>query len=167
MPRVYVIPSESPNAFATGRNPEHAAVAATEGILRILSPEELEGVMAHELAHVRNRDILVSTVAATIAGAVSMLGNMLQWAAFLGGGRSDEEGEGGNALGALAMAIVAPIAAMLIQFAVSRSREYLADETGRRSAAGPWRWRARSRSSNPTPAASMPEASPPRRTSSS
>lgn len=130
MPRVYVIPSESPNAFATGRNPEHAAVAATAGILRLLSREELEGVMAHELAHVRNRDILVSTIAATIAGAISMLGNMLQWTAFLGGGRSDEEGERGSVIGSLAVAIFAPIAATLIQFAVSRSREYLADETG-------------------------------------
>ena len=131
MPRVYVIPSESPNAFATGRNPGHAAVAATEGILRLLSPDELEGVMAHELAHVGNRDILVSTVAATMAGAVSMLGNLLQWSAFLGGGRGDEEREGGGSvLGTLVVAIVAPVAAMLIQFAVSRSREYLADETG-------------------------------------
>jgi heat shock protein HtpX len=128
MPRVYVIASESPNAFATGRNPEHAAVAATEGILRLLTPEELEGVMAHELAHVRNRDILVSTVAATIAGAISMLGNMLQWSALLGGRRDDEGG--GSVAGSLVMAFIAPIAAMLIQFAVSRSREYLADETG-------------------------------------
>ena len=133
MPRVYIIPSESPNAFATGRNPDHAAVAATEGILRILSPDELEGVMAHELAHVANRDILVSTIAATFAGAISMLGNMLQWGAILGGGRSDEEGEGaGGLIGSLALAIVAPIAALLIQMAVSRSREYLADETGAR-----------------------------------
>jgi heat shock protein HtpX len=133
MPRVYIIPSESPNAFATGRNPEHAAVAATEGILRILSQDELEGVMAHELAHVKNRDILVSTIAATFAGAISMLGSMLQWGAILGGGRSSEDGEGaGGLLGSLALAIVAPIAAMLVQMAVSRSREYLADETGAR-----------------------------------
>jgi len=131
MPKVYIIPSESPNAFATGRNPEHAAVAATEGILRILTPEELEGVMAHELGHVMNRDILISTIAATIAGAISMLGNMLQWAAIFGNRSSDDE-EGGGLLGGLAMAIVAPIAAMLIQLAVSRSREYLADETGAR-----------------------------------
>ncbi|MBI5446062.1 MAG: zinc metalloprotease HtpX [Deltaproteobacteria bacterium] len=129
MPRVYVIPSESPNAFATGRNPEHAAVAATEGLLRLLTPEELEGVMAHELAHVRNRDTLISTVVATIAGAISMLGNMLQWSALLGGGRGEDE-EGGGVMGGLLMAFVAPIAAMLIQFAVSRSREFLADETG-------------------------------------
>jgi heat shock protein HtpX len=133
MPRVYIIPSESPNAFATGRNPHHAAVAATEGILRILSPEELEGVMAHELAHVRNRDILISTVAATFAGAISMLGSMLQWGAILGAGRGDDDGEGaGGIAGSLVLAIIAPISAMLIQMAVSRSREYLADETGAR-----------------------------------
>ncbi len=133
MPRVYIIPTESPNAFATGRNPEHAAVAATEGILRILSPDELEGVMAHELAHVRNRDTLISTMAATFAGAISMLGSMLQWGAMLGGGRNDEEGEGaGGLIGSLALAIIAPIAAMLIQMAVTRSREFLADETGAR-----------------------------------
>lgn len=132
MPKVYIIPDQSPNAFATGRNPQHAAVAATEGILRILSPEELEGVMAHELAHVQNRDILVGTIAATFAGAISMIGNMLQWGAMLGAGRSDDEEGGGGLIGSLVMAIVAPIAAMLIQMAVSRSREYLADETGAR-----------------------------------
>jgi heat shock protein HtpX len=131
MPKVYIIPSDSPNAFATGRNPEHAAVAATEGILRILSPEELEGVMAHELTHVANRDILISTIAATLAGAISMVGNMLQWGAMFGGRRDDEDG-GGSLVGTLAMAIIAPIAAMLIQMAVSRSREYLADEGGAR-----------------------------------
>lgn len=136
MPRVYIIPSESPNAFATGRNPEHAAVAATQGILRILTPEELTGVLAHELAHVQNRDILISTVAATIAGAISMLGNMLQWGAILGGGRDDDD-EGGGIFGTLALAIIAPIAAMLIQLAVSRSREYLADETGARLCGNP------------------------------
>jgi heat shock protein HtpX len=131
MPRVYIIPDNSPNAFATGRNPDHAAVAATEGILRILSTEELEGVMAHELAHVRNRDILISTVAATFAGAISMIGNMLQWGAMFGAGRSnDEEDVNGGLIGTLAMAIIAPLAAMLIQMAVSRSREYLADSTG-------------------------------------
>ncbi len=137
MPRVYVIPSDSPNAFATGRNPNHAAVAATEGILRILSTEELEGVMAHELAHVKNRDILVSTIAATFAGAISMLGNMLQWAAMFGGGRSDDDEGAGGMIGGLAMAIIAPIAAMLIQMAVSRSREYLADESGARICGNP------------------------------
>ncbi len=131
MPKVYIIPDQSPNAFATGRNPDHAAVAATEGILRILSPEELEGVMAHELGHVKNRDILISTIAATIAGAISMIANMLQWGAILGGGRDDEEGGGiGGLVGSLAMAILAPIMAMLIQMAVSRSREFLADATG-------------------------------------
>lgn len=131
MPKVYVIPSDSPNAFATGRNPQNAAVAATQGIMRILSRDELEGVMAHELAHVLNRDTLISTIAATFAGAISMLGSMLQWAAIFGMGRSDDE-EGGGMLGGLAMAIIAPIAAMLIQMAVSRSREFMADETGAR-----------------------------------
>lgn len=131
MPKVYIIPDASPNAFATGRNPEHAAVAATEGILRVLTMDELEGVMAHELAHVKNRDILISTIAATFAGAISMLGNMLQWGAMFGAGRSDDEDSGGGGLiGSLAMAIIAPIAAMLIQMAVSRSREYLADASG-------------------------------------
>lgn len=132
MPKVYLIPSESPNAFATGRNPQHAAVAATEGILRILSTEELEGVMAHELAHVQNRDILIGTIAATFAGAISMLGNMLQWGAMLGAGRSDNEEGNSGFIGSLAMAIIASVAAMLIQMAVSRSREYLADESGAR-----------------------------------
>ena len=131
MPKVYIIPSEGPNAFATGRNPQHAAVAATEGIMRILSEEELEGVMAHELAHVQNRDTLISTIAATFAGAIGMLGSMLQWAAIFGGGRSEDE-EGGGLAGSLAMAFIAPMAAMLIQMAVSRSREYLADAAGAR-----------------------------------
>lgn len=131
MPKVYIIPDDSPNAFATGRNPEHAAVAATDGILRVLTMDELEGVMAHELAHVKNRDILISSIAATFAGAISMLGNMLQWGAMFGAGRSDDEDSGGGGLiGSLAMAIIAPIAAMLIQMAVSRSREYLADASG-------------------------------------
>ncbi|MDD2321786.1 MAG: M48 family metalloprotease, partial [Geobacteraceae bacterium] len=137
MPRVYIIPSDSPNAFATGRNPEHAAVAATEGIMRILTPEELEGVMAHELAHVRNRDILVGTIAATLAGAVSMVGSMLQWGALLGAGRSDDEESAGGLVGSLAMAIIAPIAAMLIQMAVSRARRYLSDESGERICGNP------------------------------
>jgi heat shock protein HtpX len=132
MPKVYIIPDDSPNAFATGRNPEHAAVAATEGVLRILSLEELEGVMAHELAHVQNRDILIGTIAATFAGAISMIGNMLQWGAMLGAGRGDDEEGSSGIIGSLVMAIVAPIAAMLIQMAVSRSREYLADESGAR-----------------------------------
>ncbi|MFA7061176.1 MAG: zinc metalloprotease HtpX [Pedobacter sp.] len=132
MPKVYIIPDQSPNAFATGRNPQNAVVAATEGILRILTTEELEGVMAHELAHVQNRDILISTIAATFAGAISMLGNMLQWGAMFGAGRSDDEEGSGGFIGSLMMAIIAPIAAMLIQMAVSRSREYMADESGAR-----------------------------------
>lgn len=136
MPKVYIIPSEGPNAFATGRNPQNAAVAATEGIMRLLSDEELEGVMAHELAHVQNRDTLISTIAATFAGAISMLGNMLQWAAIFGGGNNDEE-EGGNMIGSLAIAFIAPIAAMLIQMAVSRSREYLADASGAKICGNP------------------------------
>ena len=131
MPKVYVMAQDSPNAFATGRDPQHAAVAVTEGILRILSPEELEGVLAHELAHVKNRDILIQTVAATLAGAIMMLANMAKFAAIFGAGRSDRE-EGGGGMGMLFMAILAPIGAMLIQMAVSRSREYLADETGAR-----------------------------------
>jgi len=133
-PRVYIIPQETPNAFATGRNPEHAAVAVTEGILRILKPGELEGVLAHELAHIKNRDILISSVAAVIAGAISHLAMMAQWGAFLGMGRSDDDegGGGGNMISVLLMAIVAPIAAMLIQMAISRSREYQADATGAR-----------------------------------
>lgn len=137
MPKVYIIPSDSPNAFATGRNPSNAAVAATEGILRILTMEELEGVMAHELGHVRNRDILIGTIAATMAGAISMLANMLQWGAMFGAGRGDDEDSGGSIIGSLAMAIIAPIAAMLIQMAVSRSREYLADEAGARICGNP------------------------------
>ena len=136
MPKVYIIPSESPTAFATGRNPQNAAVAATEGIMRILSADELEGVMAHELAHVQNRDTLISTIAATFAGAIAMLGNMLQWAAIFGGGRDEEEG-GGSMLGGLAMAFIAPMAAMLIQMAVSRSREYLADASGAKICGNP------------------------------
>lgn len=135
MPRVYIIPSETPNAFATGRNPEHAAVAATAGIMRILTRDELMGVMAHELSHVKNRDILISSVAATIAGAITYLAQMAQWAAIFGGGRDrDEEGGG---FGLIIMAIVAPIAAMLIQMAISRSREYGADRGGAQVAGNP------------------------------
>ena len=129
MPRVYIIQSETPNAFATGRNPEHAAVAATTGILRILTRDELLGVMAHELSHVRHRDILISSIAATIAGAITYLAHMAQWAAIFGGGR-DRDDEGGGFFGLIVMAIVAPIAAMLIQMAISRSREYEADRGG-------------------------------------
>jgi heat shock protein HtpX len=129
MPKVYIIESDTPNAFATGRNPEHAAVAATTGILRILSREELLGVMAHELAHVKHRDILISSIAATVAGAITYLAHMAQWAAIFGGGRDRDE-EGGGLLGMLVMAIVAPLAAMLIQMAISRSREFEADKGG-------------------------------------
>jgi heat shock protein HtpX len=131
MPRVYMIPEESPNAFATGRNPENAVVAVTEGLWRLLSPEEVRGVLAHEISHVKNRDILVSSIAATLAGVVMLLANMAKWGAIFGGvgGRDDEEG-GGNILALIITAILAPIAAMLIQLAISRSREYLADETG-------------------------------------
>ncbi len=127
MPRVYVIDSDTPNAFATGRNPEHAAVAATTGILRILSEEELAGVMAHELAHVKNRDILIQTIAATFAGAITYLAHMAQWGAMFGGRGDDDDGGG---IATLVMALLAPIAAMLVQMAISRSREYGADAGG-------------------------------------
>jgi heat shock protein HtpX len=131
MPRVYMIPEETPNAFATGRNPEHAAVAVTQGIRRILNKRELAGVLGHELSHVKHRDILISSIAATLAGAISYLAYMAQWGMLLGGGRDREEGGGGgNILGLLFMMIVAPMAAMLIQMAVSRSREYGADDGG-------------------------------------
>ena len=131
VPPIYIIQDDSPNAFATGRNPQHAAVAVTEGILRIMNEEELRGVLAHELSHVKNRDTLIMTIAATIAGAITYLAQMAQWAAIFGGGRrSDENGGGGSAIGALLMAILAPFAAMLIQMAISRSREYQADASG-------------------------------------
>lgn len=130
MPRVYMIPTDSPNAFATGRSPEHAAVAVTEGIMRILTTDELRGVLAHELSHVKNRDTLISAVAATLAGVVMMVARMAQWAAIFGGMRRDERDEGGGAIGFLLTIIVAPIAAMLIQMAISRAREYQADATG-------------------------------------
>jgi heat shock protein HtpX len=138
MPRLYVLPSESPNAFATGRNPAHAAVAVTEGIMRIMSRDELEGVIAHELSHVKNRDILISSIAATLAGVIMMLAHMARWAAIFGvGGRErDEEGAGG-VLGLILMSVLAPIAAMLIQMAISRSREFLADATGARISGSP------------------------------
>ncbi len=130
MPKLYIIPSDAANAFATGRNPEHAAVAVTEGILRLMSSDELEGVLAHELSHVRNRDILISSIAATLAGVIMMLANMARWGAIFGGFSRDEREEGGGLLGLLAMSIIAPLAAMLIQMAVSRSREYQADASG-------------------------------------
>lgn len=134
-PRVYLIPDDSPNAFATGRNPEHAAVAATEGIMRLLTPPELKGVLAHEIGHVQNRDILISTIAATMAGAIMILADIARIGAIFGMGRDDEEGPG--ILGIIVMSIIAPIAAMLIQLAISRSREYLADETGAHLAHNP------------------------------
>ncbi len=134
MPKVYIIPDSSPNAFATGRSPSHAAVAATEGIMRVLSAEELEGVMAHELAHVKNRDILISSVAATIAAAIFMFARM---AMFFGGGR-DERGGGSNPIVLLAMMILAPIAALFVQMAISRSREFAADATGAQIAGNPY-----------------------------
>jgi heat shock protein HtpX len=133
VPRLYIIPSDTPNAFATGRNPEHSAVAVTSGIMRILGRDELEGVIAHELAHVKNRDILISSLAAVIAGAISQLAHMAQWAMIFGGmGRERDEENHGGLLGGLAMMIIGPIAAMLIQMAISRSREYQADATGAR-----------------------------------
>jgi heat shock protein HtpX len=133
MPPVYVIPSDTPNAFATGRNPEHAAVAVTEGIMRILDESELEGVLAHELAHVANRDVLISTIAATMAGAITYLAHMAQWAAIFGGRRDDDEG-GTNPIAAMLLAVLAPLAAMIVQLAVSRAREYQADASGARLA---------------------------------
>lgn len=138
-PRVCVIPDETPNAFATGRDPEHGVIAVTEGIMRLLSPEELRGVLAHEMSHILNRDILIQTVAGVLGSAVTAIANMMQWFAIFGVGRSsDEDGGGGlNPLAALFMAILAPIAATLIQMAISRSREYLADATGARLSGQP------------------------------
>jgi len=131
MPRVYIIPEESPNAFATGRDPEHAVVAVTEGLLKSMNDEEATGVLAHEMAHVKNRDILIGSIAATMAGAIMILATMARWTAFFGGGSRDDDGGGGlGAVGLIAMSIMAPIAAMLIQMAISRSREYQADATG-------------------------------------
>jgi len=139
MPKIYVIPNESPNAFATGRNPQHASVAVTEGILNLLNDEELEGVLAHELGHVRNRDILISSIAATLAGAITLLARMGYWASlFGGGGGRDDRDRGGGGLVALLMLILAPIAATLIQLAVSRSREYQADATGAELTGNPY-----------------------------
>jgi len=139
MPKMYVIPTESPNAFATGRNPQHASVAVTHGILGLLNDEELEGVLAHELGHVSNRDILISSVAATLAGAITMLASMGKWAMIFGGyGRSERDNRGGGGLAGLLMLFVAPIAAGLIQMAVSRSREYQADATGAHFTGNPY-----------------------------
>jgi heat shock protein HtpX len=140
MPRVYIIPGDTPNAFATGRDERHAVVAVTEGILRILTREELEGVVSHELTHIKQRDILIGSIAATLAGAIVMLANMAQWAAMFGGAsRDDEEGGGGGGIvGLIAMAIIAPIAATIIQMAISRSREYLADAGGAKISGKPY-----------------------------
>jgi heat shock protein HtpX len=137
MPRLYLIPSTQPNAFATGRSPDHAAVAVTEGLLRSLSSDELRGVVGHELAHIKNRDILIGTIAATMAGAIGFLANMAQWALIFGGGRSSNDREGGHPIAAIAMIILAPLAAMLIQMAISRSREFLADEGGAQLSGNP------------------------------
>lgn len=130
MPRVYLIPQEAPNAFATGRNPAHAAVAVTAGIMQLLNRDELEGVLGHELGHVKNRDTLISTMAATIAGALSMLANMAMWSSMMGGRHSDDDNRGGHPLAMLVGILLAPIAASLIQLAISRAREFLADESG-------------------------------------
>ncbi|MBU1902527.1 MAG: zinc metalloprotease HtpX [Proteobacteria bacterium] len=139
VPRVYIIPEESPNAFATGRNPEHAVIAVTEGLLKSMNDEEATGVLAHEMSHIKNMDILIGSIAATMAGAIMILASMARWSAFFGGGSSnDEEGGGGlGAIGLIVMSILAPIAAMLIQMAISRSREYLADATGARLTGSP------------------------------
>ena len=138
MPKVYIIPDPSPNAFATGRNPSHAAVAATEGILQVLDPRELEGVIAHELAHVKNRDILISSVAATMAAVIMFAAHSAQFAAMFGGYRGDDRDRGSNPIALLAMIILAPLAATLIQLAISRSREFAADATGAQIAGTPY-----------------------------
>ncbi|MCI0416370.1 zinc metalloprotease HtpX [bacterium] len=137
VPRLYIIPTDSPNAFATGRNPQHAAVAVTEGILRMLTREELRGVLAHEISHVTNRDILISSVAATMAGAILMLARIAMFGAYFGGYGGRDDNRGSNPIGLLLMMILAPIAATLIQLAISRSREYAADETGAKLAGHP------------------------------
>ncbi|MEE8358855.1 MAG: zinc metalloprotease HtpX [Candidatus Hydrothermarchaeales archaeon] len=136
-PKVYIVNDNSPNAFATGRDPEHAAVAATTGILRLLTKEELEGVLGHELAHVKNRDTLISAIAATIAGVITMLAMWARWAAIFGGFGGDRDSGGSNIITFLALAILAPIAAMIVQLAISRSREYVADEAGAKICGNP------------------------------
>jgi heat shock protein HtpX len=130
MPKVFIIPQEAPNAFATGRNPEHAVVAVTRGLLNIMDRDEVTGVLAHEMAHVKNRDILIGSIAATMAGAIMVLATMARWTAIFGGGGSSDDEGGGGAIGLIAMSLLAPFAAMIIQMAISRSREYLADSTG-------------------------------------
>jgi heat shock protein HtpX len=137
MPRIYIIPEDSPNAFATGRNPGHAVVAVTEGLLRLMDTDEITGVLSHEMAHVKNRDILIGSIAATMAGAIMIIANMARWSAFLGGRSDNDRGGGLGAIGLLIMSILAPIAAMLIQMAISRSREYQADSTGAEFAGQP------------------------------
>src|ERR1700728_2279519 len=138
--KLYVIPEEAPNAFATGRNPHHASVAVTEGLLNLMNDDELEGVIAHELSHVRNYDILTTSIAATLAGAITYLAHMAQWGMIFGGygGRDDDREEGGGALAAIAMMILAPFAALLLQLFLSRTREYSADETGARMVGQPY-----------------------------
>ena len=138
MPRVYMIPNASPNAFATGRNPEHAVVAVTEGLVKLMNRDEIAGVISHEMAHVKNRDILIGSIAATMAGAIMILASMARWAAIFGGGRDDEDGGGLGGIGLIVMSILAPIAALLIQMAISRSREYHADATGAGFAGQPY-----------------------------
>jgi heat shock protein HtpX len=130
MPKLYIIPKDAPNAFATGRNPEHAVVAVTRGLLDIMDRDEVAGVLAHELAHVKNRDILIGSIAATMAGAIMVLASMARWSAIFGGGGGRDDEGGGSAIGLIAMSLLAPFAAMIIQMAISRSREYLADATG-------------------------------------
>lgn len=137
MPKVFIIPQEAPNAFATGRNPEHSAVAVTQGLLKLMDQDELEGVLAHELGHVRNRDILISTIAATLAGVIMMVARWLQFSMFFFGGVGGDDDSGGGVIGLVILAILAPIAALLIQMAISRSREFQADATGARIAGSP------------------------------
>ncbi len=135
MPKVYIIPEQAPNAFATGRNPAHGVVAVTQGLLQLMNENEIRGVLAHEMGHIKNRDILIQSVAATLGGAIMMIASIVKWGAIFGMGRSDDEG--GNPFAALALAIIAPLAAMLIQMGISRSREFLADQTGARLAGNP------------------------------
>jgi len=137
VPKIYIIPEDTPNAFATGRDEQHAVVAVTEGIMRILNRDELEGVLAHELTHIKNRDMLIGSIAATLAGAIVMLANMAQWAAIFGGASRDDE-DGGGVIGLIFMAILAPLAATIIQMAISRSREYMADDGGARISGKPY-----------------------------
>lgn len=137
MPKLFIIPKEAPNAFATGRNPQHAVVAVTQGLLNIMDRDEITGVLAHEMAHVKNRDILIGSIAATMAAAIMVLASMARWTAIFGGGGSSHEDSRGSAMGLIAMSLLAPFAAMIIQMAISRSREYLADSTGAKFAGNP------------------------------